>query len=191
MSYDTAIIQRQKNSGLSTRKNVYFSFSDQESEEMKGFHARIINVNDNFKFISTPSANVVSHHNRLINYFAYHSCDLTGLNDVVVKLTGTSHHNDLEAVFNSLASQLYKETRMFSFIKHKAFHVCYQNIIGMGEDALPFIFKELSKGKGDWIYAIERILRVNENTNPVPQNTPFKETNEIWLRWGYDHGYVS
>ena len=97
--------------------------------------------------------------------------------------------SDLEKEFNELAEQWYLETRMFSFIRQKAMHIAYQNIIGMGKDALPFIFRELSKGKGDWIYAIERITRLKEN--PVPGNATFKETIAIWLDWATKNDYFT
>ena len=94
----------------------------------------------------------------------------------------------LEAEFYKLADVWYRETRLFSFIRQKALHPCYQRIIGMGRDALPFIFRELSKGKGDWIWALESITRLD--ANPVPSGATFKEARTIWLRWGKSNGYI-
>jgi hypothetical protein len=95
--------------------------------------------------------------------------------------------SELEKEFSRLANVWYQETRMLSFIRQKAVHPCYQRIIGMGKDALPFIFREMSKGKGDWIWALESITRLDKN--PVPANATFKEARDIWLQWGKDNGY--
>jgi hypothetical protein len=93
----------------------------------------------------------------------------------------------LEQNFNELASTWYRETRMLSFARQKALHPSYQRIIGMGKDALPFIFRELSNGKGDWMWALESIARLDKN--PVPPNATFKEARAIWIQWGKDNGY--
>jgi hypothetical protein len=57
----------------------------------------------------------------------------------------------------------------------------------MGKDALPFIFRELAKGKGDWIWALECITRLPEN--PVPEGATFKEAVKFWLQWAKENGY--
>jgi len=93
----------------------------------------------------------------------------------------------LERVFNELANTWYRETGVLSFISQKALHPCYQRIIGMGRDALPFIFGELNKGKGDWIWALECITRLDKNT--MPAGATFKETVSMWLQWGRNNGY--
>jgi hypothetical protein len=92
----------------------------------------------------------------------------------------------LEQEFNELAGQWYRETRMFSFIKQKAMHKAYQEIIGMGESALPYIFKELQKQKGDWIWALNAITR----EDPAKGITNFREAVRSWLNWGKQHRYI-
>jgi len=105
-------------------------------------------------------------------------------------LKGIAKENDsqLEEDFNRLAGTWYRETGMLSFVRQKALHPCYQRIIGMGKDALPFIFRELLKGKGDWIWALEAITRLERN--PVAQGATFREAVATWLQWGKDNGYV-
>src|ERR1700733_8715969 len=51
----------------------------------------------------------------------------------------------LEKEFNELAAQWYQETRKLSLANQIVLHPAYQKIIGMGRDALPFIFRELKK----------------------------------------------
>jgi hypothetical protein len=93
----------------------------------------------------------------------------------------TDSRAELEQRFNKLAEKWYRDTRMLSFISQKAMHPCYQSIIGMGKDALPFIFRELSKGKGDWIWALEHIALPEKN--PVPENATFKDSVALWMKW--------
>jgi hypothetical protein len=96
--------------------------------------------------------------------------------------------SELEQEFNKLANAWYRETGMLSFIRQKALHPCYQRIIGMGKDALPFIFRELSIGKGDWMWALECITRLDKN--PVPEGASYKEAASIWLQWARENKYI-
>jgi len=97
----------------------------------------------------------------------------------------------LEQKFNELAAQWYRETRVLSFIQQKAVHPAYQSIIGMGEKALPFIFREVAEDRGDWLWALEHITKHLIKASPVAGVTNFKECNRIWLDWGREHGYIS
>ena len=63
-------------------------------------------------------------------------------------------------------------------------HPAYQKIIGMGKDALPFIFRELATSGGDWIWALEMIVR---KENPASGKAKFKDAKEAWLNWGREH----
>src|SRR5947209_16450061 len=94
---------------------------------------------------------------------------------------------DLEHEFHALADQCYRETRMLSFIRQKAVHPAYQKIIGMGADALPFIFRELKERGADWLWALEAITR----ENPANGKSNFREAVAEWLAWGREHGYAS
>jgi hypothetical protein len=94
----------------------------------------------------------------------------------------------LEQEFNELARQWRRETGMASFIRQKAMHPAYQKIIGMGRDALPFIFRELSGHGGDWLWALESIVR--PKVNPAQGAADFKVAVAAWLKWGKDNGYA-
>jgi hypothetical protein len=82
--------------------------------------------------------------------------------------------------FNRLASQWYRETGMLSFIDRRAAHKSYQQIIGMGKDALPFIFREMENNKGDWFWALNAIL---PEEHPAAGETNFKKAVKLWLNW--------
>jgi hypothetical protein len=94
---------------------------------------------------------------------------------------------DLEQEFTELASQWRRETGLLSFAHQKAMHPAYQKIIGMGKDALPFIFRELETRGGDWIWALEMIVR---SENPAAGATKFRDAVEAWLNWGRRHGFA-
>ena len=92
----------------------------------------------------------------------------------------------LEKEFNQLASRWYQETGMSSMIHVKAMHPSYQRIIGMGKDALPFIFRELSQRRGHWLWALCAIT--GEDAARPTDN--IKQAVESWLRWGLENGYI-
>lgn len=67
-------------------------------------------------------------------------------------------------------------------------HPAYQKIIGMGRDALPFIFLELRNRGGDWLWALESIAR--PKVNPAQGTTNFHDAVAAWLKWGEENGYA-
>lgn len=65
-------------------------------------------------------------------------------------------------------------------------HPAYLKIIGMGKDALPFIFKDLDARPDDWIPAL---MSITED-NPVKPDDNFEQAVKAWLRWGREHNYL-
>jgi hypothetical protein len=70
----------------------------------------------------------------------------------------------------------------------------YQQIIGMGEAALPFIFtelqNELKEGEpDDWFAALWAIT----DANPIPSGSrgKIREMAEAWIDWGLLAGYIN
>jgi hypothetical protein len=88
--------------------------------------------------------------------------------------------------FHRLAEQWYRETRRLSFMCQKARHPAYQEIIGMGAGALPFIFNELKKTKGHWIWALAAIL----GDDKAQPGMNFREAVNAWQIWGEENGYI-
>lgn len=72
----------------------------------------------------------------------------------------------------------------------KAVNPAYQQIIGMGKEALPFIFKELDSGAElkYWLWALISIT----GTNPVPKQfrTEDKMACKYWITWAKNYGYL-
>jgi hypothetical protein len=94
--------------------------------------------------------------------------------------------SDLEIKFNTLAEQWYNETGMISMLHKKVMHPSYQKIIGMGKDALPFIFRELKERRGHWLWALCAIT----GEDPAESKNKFAEAVNAWLEWGKTHGYL-
>lgn len=94
--------------------------------------------------------------------------------------------SELEQEFNELASVWYRETGKLSSAEQIVLHPAYQKIIGMGEDALPFIFKELQKTRGHWIWALAMITRHDQGKPGMK----FREAVDAWLDWGKSNNYI-
>jgi hypothetical protein len=88
--------------------------------------------------------------------------------------------------FRRLAEQWYNETGMISMIHKKTMHPAYQRVIGMGKDALPFIFQELKKNHVHWLWALSAI---HDDDVAKPGDT-LEEAVAAWLKWGADNGYI-
>jgi hypothetical protein len=92
---------------------------------------------------------------------------------------------ELEKEFNALAAEWRRDTALLSIAQQKAMHPAYQKIIGMGREALPLIFKEIKVRGGDWLWALEMIVR---NENPAAGVTKFKDAVDAWVNWGRKRG---
>jgi hypothetical protein len=66
-------------------------------------------------------------------------------------------------------------------------HPAYQRIIGMGEQVLPLIFKDLSARGGHWIWALSAITG---ECDVAKSGDTFREAVQAWLKWGRKNGYL-
>ncbi|MEO1395544.1 MAG: hypothetical protein AAFV90_21790 [Cyanobacteria bacterium J06634_5] len=92
-----------------------------------------------------------------------------------------------ERQFNQLAQEWRANTALLSDLSKKSMHPAYQRIIGMGQEVLPLLLKELERRPGHWFWALGAIT----GANPVkPENRGrMKRMAQDWLEWGRDHGY--
>jgi hypothetical protein len=93
-----------------------------------------------------------------------------------------------EAKFNRLAAVWKSETSHLSMTYQKVEHPAYQKIIGIGKDALPYIFEDLSRNQSDWFWALQSITEVN----PVKEEDlgNVYAMSIAWIAWGMKNGYV-
>lgn len=100
-----------------------------------------------------------------------------------------AQREDVEIKFNELANEWRAQrTRASSFSSANVSLPAYQFIIGMGEKALPYILRELSKKDEDWYWALKAISR----EDPVPPEHRGKRSlmRQLWLEWGKAKKYA-
>jgi hypothetical protein len=98
-----------------------------------------------------------------------------------------SEQSALEQRFHQLAEQWREDTRYLASVHKIVSHSAYQQIIEMGQDALPLIFQDLERSRGHWLWALCAIT----GEDPVPDGSTFAEAVDAWLRWGVQQGYAT
>lgn len=91
--------------------------------------------------------------------------------------------------FNQLCTQWVDETSHYSAIPEIVLHPAYQQIIGMGEKALPLIFSRLKDKPEHWFWALKSITGVD----PVkPENRgKINAMRDDWMDWAREAGYIA
>lgn len=89
---------------------------------------------------------------------------------------------DLESRFRRLVEQWIEETETESSILRMLRHPAYQEIIGLGEPAVPLLLTELRRRPDYWFAALQQIT----GENPVPADSAGKiqAMTSAWLQWG-------
>lgn len=90
-------------------------------------------------------------------------------------------HDPNESKFRELTRQWQDETATSSSVTEMAMHPAYQQIIGMGRDALPFIFRELEKAPHHWFWALRAIT--GENPVKPEHRGNLDAMTKDWLEW--------
>ncbi len=118
--------------------------------------------------------------------------------DVVVE-PGALEHDKAERLsrkFKQFVGQWRQERGSMSSIDDMSMLTPYENIIGMGLDALPLIFAQL-KEEGDepdqWFWALHTISEANDLTPPEvkPEDQGnFRKMAQAWFAWAKDQGYA-
>ncbi len=90
--------------------------------------------------------------------------------------------SELEQRFLELAERWREETGFHSFLADKFAHPAYQEIVAMGEPAVPWILRELQAGRGHWIEVLEQIT--GEDAAAASGCSSRREAELAWLQWG-------
>jgi len=89
--------------------------------------------------------------------------------------------------FRDLVREWKEATTFTSSGTEIALHPAYQQIIGMGKEAIPLILEELQREEDHWFWALKSITGID----PVPLgdrgNLP--KMTAAWLRWAQTSGY--
>ncbi len=95
---------------------------------------------------------------------------------------------EIETRFNALATQWKADRGPTSFVAEMAMHPAYQQIIGLGMDAVPLLLRELKRNPDHWFWALKSITA----EDPVPPEDRGKVDRMArhWLEWGQQRGYT-
>jgi hypothetical protein len=108
---------------------------------------------------------------------------------VLIAPLPTSVVDQAEARFKNLTEQWESDTRHISSVSQIILHPAYQQIIGMGPIALPFILARLTQEAHHWFWALQSIT----GENPVPPDAVgnMPRMRDVWLKWARDHGFLA
>ena len=123
-------------------------------------------------------------HLRIMGVIGNHSFPMTA---IVPSHQSRYEPDELERIFNHLVQWLLTDTRSESSTLRIALHPAYQQIIGLGQPAVPLLLREVERHSGRWFWALKAITR----QDPVQPNDRGKTRKMInaWLSWGKQQGY--
>ena len=88
--------------------------------------------------------------------------------------------------FQLLAKRWRDECAHISSVREMVLHPAYQQIVGMGQSALPFILNELARQPDHWFWALRAITQedpvLSEHTGNIAEMT------QDWLEWASEKG---
>lgn len=93
----------------------------------------------------------------------------------------------LHQLFDELAARWSRETEFTSVHAIAVRHPAYQQIIEMGQVALPWLLERLRDHPDHWMLALSTIA----NEDPASNAATFGEARELWLAWGREHALIS
>ena len=95
----------------------------------------------------------------------------------------------LQERFQALRDDWKSRTRHLSNVAQIALVFSYQQIIGMGPQAVPLILAELQHEPDHWFWALEAIT----GENPVPKQDAgdIEASASAWLDWGKQNGLLA
>ena len=89
--------------------------------------------------------------------------------------------------FEQLADEWEHDRPRGADIEQMTKHLAYQNIIAMGDPAVPWLLQRLAEKPDHWFVALNAIT----GARPVPSESRgrIKEMTQAWLNWGRQQGY--
>ena len=90
--------------------------------------------------------------------------------------------------FEELADKWEEETFFLSRSDRAIAHPAHQEIINLGQPAVPLILERMRSQGGHWFEALEQITG-EDPISPADYGNIAAMQNS-WLQWGEDHGYV-
>ena len=125
------------------------------------------------------------------------SAGISAASDVVVTQMLAAHTHFREAVTRTtvdqrvaqLAETWRRERGYSSSLSDMILMSSYQQIIGLGREAIPAIVRELRARPDHWFWA----LQVISGVNPVPESSEgrVKEMAKAWMAWAQAEGILA
>lgn len=108
--------------------------------------------------------------------------------DVHAAPADASARAEARAAFGQLASEWQRETAHLSSPTAISEHHAYQKIIGMGEDAIPWILRDLEETRSQWFWALRSIA--GESPVKPEDRGDIEAMTAAWLDWGKRRRYI-
>lgn len=99
-----------------------------------------------------------------------------------------SYDDSYEDRFNYLFNKWKEDTKYISDYNKIINDPSYLEILGLGKDILPFIFKSFKDNTGFWLHALEHIT--NKKKYIKKKNPTRKDFRDFWLTWGVNEKYL-
>lgn len=115
---------------------------------------------------------------------------ITHISKDVLKVFIEGHKSDVDIAenFESLAEKWRQNTEYMSITAQMAIDPSYQQIIGMGRDALPHILGDLKITRDHWFWALEAIAP--EGPKSVDYSGNIQALSKAWISWGIANGCI-
>lgn len=98
------------------------------------------------------------------------------------------HEPSFRDRFRELAERWSRETRDTSSLTRMVLHPAYQQIIGLGQAAVPLLLEELRDRPDHWFWALASITGENPVRDSDAGDSEAMAT--AWLEWGREHGHI-
>jgi transcriptional regulator with GAF, ATPase, and Fis domain len=124
--------------------------------------------------------------------YEFHPSAINFLDDVIssiaVVVQKEKRLKKVEKRFSTLVNEWLAATKFLSSTTESVIHPAYQQIIGMGEAAIPLLLRELEQASGRWFWALRSIT--GEDPIPEEQRGKTEEMITAWINWGAEKGYI-
>ncbi len=100
----------------------------------------------------------------------------------------TATQPEVRERFEKLAAQWREKSQHLSNSAQMAMLKSYQQIIGIGQPAVPLLLEELRREPDQWFWALEAIT----SQDPVPpaDRGHLDRMAAAWIAWGVDQGHL-
>jgi hypothetical protein len=109
-----------------------------------------------------------------------------GCRVTIEPLSAAPANGQIEQRFHELVRQWKEATLLMSSVTDMATHPAYQQIIGLGKEALPLLIDELRRAPDHWFWALQAVTGVNP-VPPADRGNVAKMT-QAWLTWAEQQG---